>query len=476
MFHPKQSINWCWFGGLFFLLAILKIFLLVLDSTPMLFLGDSSSYIHTALTGWVPSDRSYLYGLFLRYSTALGGSLLSLVIIQALLSVCTAGVLAFILYRHFGCSKTCVFVITVLFSLEPLQLLYERFVLAETIALFFFSVTFALLCEYLRTGFLRWFLASQVLAVVVVSFRTSFIPIMLVFILLAPLLCVQSAKESTGASQKSRAIKAVWAVFFAGVVFFGLVSVTGTYIEKKASGQADYSDTTGLFLVSIVAPLIVKRDFSNVDVADKILDDLPCDLSNIHRREAQRWSKGCLSNRFMETLSSRNEGNSEAFYVAINAVIRDPVGFFRLGLKTYMGFWDDRLIKSAIKHDSGRRVVPEGLKQSLLLHYNFATDDLHMKVTITRYYFENAIAWFRLILLSPLLLLLVLFPGRYKSPHYILTSMAALVFVVITSYLVTLNVVRYLHPIAFIFSIQLAVILSTGTNSVKKVIKFYNPK
>jgi hypothetical protein len=30
-------------------------------------LGDSGAYIWTALTGWIPSDRSYFYGYLVRW-------------------------------------------------------------------------------------------------------------------------------------------------------------------------------------------------------------------------------------------------------------------------------------------------------------------------------------------------------------------------------------------------------------------------
>ena len=40
-----------------------KLLLLWLDPTPKLFIGDSVSYILTALTGWIPWDRSYLLRL-----------------------------------------------------------------------------------------------------------------------------------------------------------------------------------------------------------------------------------------------------------------------------------------------------------------------------------------------------------------------------------------------------------------------------
>ncbi len=56
--------NW-W---LFCLLILgLKFFLLALDPSPRLFMGDSGSYLWTALTGWIPDDRSYFYGYIVRW-------------------------------------------------------------------------------------------------------------------------------------------------------------------------------------------------------------------------------------------------------------------------------------------------------------------------------------------------------------------------------------------------------------------------
>ena len=49
------------------LIFAIKLLLLWLDPTPKLFLGDSGAYIWTALTGWIPSDRSYFYGYLVRW-------------------------------------------------------------------------------------------------------------------------------------------------------------------------------------------------------------------------------------------------------------------------------------------------------------------------------------------------------------------------------------------------------------------------
>src|SRR4029453_17474709 len=53
---------------LFCLLVLaIKILLLLLDPSPKLFMGDSGSYIWTALTGWIPPDLSHFYGYTLRW-------------------------------------------------------------------------------------------------------------------------------------------------------------------------------------------------------------------------------------------------------------------------------------------------------------------------------------------------------------------------------------------------------------------------
>ena len=39
---------------------------LAVDADPAVFFGDSESYLATALEGWIPPDRSFVYGYILR--------------------------------------------------------------------------------------------------------------------------------------------------------------------------------------------------------------------------------------------------------------------------------------------------------------------------------------------------------------------------------------------------------------------------
>jgi hypothetical protein len=73
------------------IVVAIKFLLLWLDSTPKLLLGDSTSYIWTALTGWIPPDRSYFYGYIVRWLAVWPHSFSPLLLDQALASGAVSG-------------------------------------------------------------------------------------------------------------------------------------------------------------------------------------------------------------------------------------------------------------------------------------------------------------------------------------------------------------------------------------------------
>ena len=102
------------------LVLILKLLFLWLDSTPKLFMGDSGSYIWTALTGWIPPDRSYFYGYLVRWLAVWPHSFIPLLIIQALASAVTAIVFALICSRLFEMSNSLSFLFGLLCALDQI--------------------------------------------------------------------------------------------------------------------------------------------------------------------------------------------------------------------------------------------------------------------------------------------------------------------------------------------------------------------
>ncbi|MEP6686600.1 MAG: hypothetical protein ABJB22_07480, partial [Verrucomicrobiota bacterium] len=156
-----------------FCLAILalKFILLAIDPSPRFFMGDSGSYLWTALTGWIPPDRSFLYGYVIRWSSVWTQSLTSLVILQVFLGAMTALLVAAICRCVFQLRFSLCCLFGLLCALDPLQLLWERYVMTETISLFFYAAVLLVSFFYLKERRIWQLAIIQVLSVLVISFR-----------------------------------------------------------------------------------------------------------------------------------------------------------------------------------------------------------------------------------------------------------------------------------------------------------------
>ena len=110
------------------LLAIiaLKTMLLGLDFTPGLFQGDSETYLDSAIYARYPSDRSFVYGLLLRYIALRAHTLSAMILFQAAASGFSAWIVAQSLVRHFGVRFSIAAACAVACAVEPLQLISER--------------------------------------------------------------------------------------------------------------------------------------------------------------------------------------------------------------------------------------------------------------------------------------------------------------------------------------------------------------
>ena len=79
----------------------------------------------------VPPDRSFVYGYLIRWSSLGTGSLTSLLILQVFLATVTAILVALICRCIFGLTSGLSYLFGVLCSLDPLQLVWERYVMHE---------------------------------------------------------------------------------------------------------------------------------------------------------------------------------------------------------------------------------------------------------------------------------------------------------------------------------------------------------
>jgi len=136
------------------LLAIvcIKGVLFFVDSQPAYFLGDSEAYLATATAKYIPPDRSVLYGLLIRRIAYRAHSLEAMIVLQVAISAIAAWLLYFALKNMFAVRPSLAALFGILCSVEPLQLLAERYVLTESCANFLFVVHFALALLYIRLG------------------------------------------------------------------------------------------------------------------------------------------------------------------------------------------------------------------------------------------------------------------------------------------------------------------------------------
>ena len=100
-------------------------------------MGDSGSYIRTALIGSIPRDRSYFYGYLVRWIAVWPHGFTPFLVVQALASGATAIVFALICSRFFEMSNRLSFLFGLMCALDPCQLLWERYVMTETFSLLF---------------------------------------------------------------------------------------------------------------------------------------------------------------------------------------------------------------------------------------------------------------------------------------------------------------------------------------------------
>src|SRR6185312_4597057 len=170
------------------LIFAIKFLLFWLDSTPKLYMGDSGSYIHTALTGSIPRDRSYFYGYLVRWLAVWPHSFTPLLVAQTLASGATAIVFALICGRLFRMSNRLSFLFGLMCALDPCQLVWERYVMTETFSLLVYVLVLYWSLAYLRDRRLWQLALVQALSVLLIGFRMSYLLVVQACTILLPLI------------------------------------------------------------------------------------------------------------------------------------------------------------------------------------------------------------------------------------------------------------------------------------------------
>ncbi|WP_313919293.1 glycosyltransferase family 39 protein [Tahibacter sp.] len=428
---------WSWLA---LVLVTIKLASVLADPTQRFFLGDSESYLHSALTGWIPPDRSFLYGLFIRFSAVASGDLIGLLVAQSLCGVITALLCARIVCIDLGADRRGAALIACLLAIEPAQLFYERMVMAESLGTLCFIVMLSCGLAYLRRGAWPWLIAVALAGIATVALRMSLLPVVLGFALLPPL--AAALEHGARRSWSRTGLHLLIALVATGLVHTAYQRLYGHLSE----GAPAYLQSSGTFRLGLVAPLVKPEHLQQVGLAPQLLQTVGPPLADPRTREAQLW----LDDGLVAVLRRAAGADTESFArrITAQALRDDPLGLLRLSLATTRDYFVASETSPRMADDLGTRPLSDGTLASLRERLHHDGSRAHELRNPAAVYFEQGGYWliFCLFALAPLALLALLRLWNRRRAAAALLTLTALGLVagqLLFSHIVSF---RYLHP------------------------------
>lgn len=457
MFKPS-SLTLCSYWLLLLLgILLVKAIIYAIDPQLQFFMGDSASYLYTAITDWIPDDRSYTYGRFIRQVTLDNRFLGLLVPAQVILSALSCLLLAVVLVRYLACSPSIAAAAGLICAVDPVQLMYERYAMAETASLCVFAAFLLALLQYLRRGNLLLLVAITALGVLAISLRTAYLPPVLGLITLA--LGWRTLFRSADPDDQPQR----WSPWVTGLVHILVFAATFLSLQHYEAGPRKHSET-GLFLLASWSPLLAKPELAPILEQDPILTeltrDLPCDLNRLDNRTAQLWLPDCLIGRIRKHFPDRHQGNAYAKDVAMKLLAADPIGVLQLGGQTWLHIWEPLRFAGILRRDRGDAPLPQDFIDLVQKHYDTDVTGRHATETLTNRLYLNASWWHYWINLSPFLLLLWWLTNLSTlNPYSLVIAAASVILLVVVTALIVGPSIRFFHPISWLSIIGAASII-----------------
>jgi hypothetical protein len=455
------------------LIVLLKLTLLALDPLPKLFIGDSACYISTAIVGWIPDDRSYFYGFVIRWVALWTGSLTSLLLVQTLISALTALLFTHTCRSIFGLSTRASYILGFLCALDPLQLVWERYVMTETISLFFYVAVLHFSFLYLKHRAIRHLAIAQGLSILLIGFRMSYLLIVqvsaLVLPLLAftPLLVAAWRNRRVDQADRFRPIKQVVVHFVSSIAIMLLLHGAYREVNGLLCGRAPaYLYATGLHLLAFWAPILVPEDASDARLAQIIKQGDEFEIKELTARNDQRFTEGYLVPRWQEEEPDVEDANQIAKQTALHALRRDPLGVLRLAVRTFAQYWNVKDLQHYASIDLGHNDITAEQRLILAEEFHFATDGrvIGAPPTLLQRFFLNSWPYGYFLLLSPILGGWAVYVAREKLLAVLLLLHLGIILSVTFTFAVAPSL-RYLQPASLLALFTIAVCVSALASS-----------
>lgn len=451
--------------------VLIKIIIFLIDPTVMFFIDDSSRYIDTAVSSYIPPDRSFLYGFLIRWVTYFGQSLRNLVVFQVFCSAASAVLLGYVLNRFLSVNRVVSCAFAVLCAVAPIQLMYERYVMTETVSLLFFALFVTSAFFYLQDSKVRSLILLSLSGVILIAFRLSFVPIVLSGAVLVPGIAffnipvrkIGEAAESRGTGKaeiRKRVFLSCIHIIISCLLTYGLHSTYKIINGRLSNKPPAYQYCDGYHLISSWAPLLTKEDFSDPGIEGYLQQYVSFSLKDRFQRMNHRWSYYGLIGYIHRMYDSKVKTNMVAYDTAMNILYRDPLGIMKLAWRSYMDYWNIKLLKRNLLGDRSIREYPDNLLEILKSNYHINGEGLRFQKTLSNQYYLNAIPWYMVMFCLPFIMIVsIIMDKGHCLSFLILLGVFALLILTNSTVLLHRNTMRFFHPNEWIAVVFIGVLL-----------------
>jgi hypothetical protein len=421
-----------------------------LDHRPEFYMGDSASYMRTAVQEYIPPDRSFVYGFIIRWIGLPFHSLKPLMIAQGLAGILSCAGLAICLKRYDTVNvgnDTC-FLMALLFCVEPMHMMFQRYVLTEALTMPIFIGYLMASLSYLKKRRLIKLAILQVLGIALISMRLIFLPLVLINTVILPLLMPPRGFR--------QALAHLLTNLFLILVFHGSYCMLNGKLSNAPPGYTYYD---GFFALSAWAPAVTVSSAANPQVAEIIRRGSEYDLNKFPRRYYQLWDAKGIVFRIKSIAPDLVTANRWAKITARRAFAQNPVAVLTVALKTYIEFNTYEKIQNELRIDRGddrpmSKTLVKWLKE------NFSADthefieqhgEYWQLPSVTKLIQNHAAPWMLLLVQTPSLCLVAGALNKGCRLFCFYLSGASLIYIATVCFLTPLVITRLLYPLTVPF-------------------------
>ncbi len=371
----------------FALVAALKLAFLLADPDPRFFMGDSVVYLRTALEGFVPRDRSFVYGGLIWLTAVLPHSLHGLVAAQVAAGVASALLVFWIARALLAVRFTWALAAAVIVAVDPAQLFYERMVMAEAFGGVAWLALVGCVLAYARRGGLAWLLGAVFAGIVGASLRQNAILVALVMPAVVPWmrwrLAIDAASRSTRGVVVAHTLVALLAT---GALHVGYRHLVG-HLTQAPPG---YIGMAGPFELGLVAPLVRPGHFAGTGCPADILQRVRPSIADPWLREVHIWRGDGL---WPTMQRSCRDPEGAAVVVADRALRSNPLGLLPMAFSTLRQHFDAPSARWRMDSDLGRNALGKDFIATIRKQFGFDPTNVPFRDTVTSRAFDAARWW-----------------------------------------------------------------------------------